>query len=56
MSTGYLNQNNDLRLLIMKFTSLSSDIRYQCFNFFDYQGKTFMNNGLFIDVLTLRIE
>ncbi len=38
-----------------KFTRLSRDKLYQCFNLFDYQGKTFMNNGVFIDALTLRI-
>ena len=42
--------------MVSTFTGLSSGIRNQCLNLFDYQGKTFMNNGLFIDVLTARIE
>ncbi len=55
MSAWCLSKNNKLRLLRIKLTGLNSDILYQGFNLFDYQGKTFMNNGLFIDVLTLRI-
>ncbi|WP_414734050.1 GH36 C-terminal domain-containing protein [Colwellia psychrerythraea] len=55
MSAWCLSKNNNLRLLTIKLTGLSRDKSYQCFNLFYYQGKTFMNNGLFIDVLTLRI-
>jgi len=55
MGTWYLIKNNNLRLLKIIVTGLNSDILSQCFNLFDYQGKTFMNNRLFIDALTLRI-
>jgi len=54
MSILCLSKNNDLLLLIINFTRSSSDILYQFFNLFTYQAKKFMDNGLFIDVLTLR--
>jgi len=46
----------ELKLLMAHFTKLSRDILHQCFNLFHYQGKRFMNNWLFIDILTLRME
>jgi len=56
MSALYSSKEKVLWLLRMKLTNSSTDILYQCLHLFDYQGKTFMNNGLFIDVLMLRIE